>query len=294
MASFYGMTASAGWGWYDYGIASAITACGREAIKFLLEESERQGYESLYGHTDSAFVKVPFDEAQALAEALTKEVQEQLNAKALIVELEAYMPYWLVAGKNLYYGVCSWPPEDKGKAKSARFGKISTLANVSRNLEREVLTMLCDGADEMEVTNYIRPISLKVKRGEMPLEDVTGTTRVQKPMNAYKSMTLGVKAAKYYNDNMARKFKQNKFGQDDSVPWVYVSKVPEGMPDTDIITYRDISEIEGFVPDWDKMVEKLIINRVKPIFTAMGWSLDRASGAAMPKNYAQMFKEMNV
>jgi len=293
MASFYGMTASAGWGWSDYGIASAITACGREAIKFLLEESEKQGYEALYGHTDSAFVRVPFDEAQDLAKALTREVQSQLNAKALVVELEAYMPYWLVAGKNLYYGVCSWPPEDKGKPKSARFGKISTLAPVSRDLEREVLGMLCDGAGEAEITNYIRPISLKIKRGEIELEEVTGTTRIQKPMNSYKSMTLGVKAAKYYNDNMARKFKQTRFGLDDSVPWIYVSQVPDDMPPTDIVTYRDISEVEGFTPDWDKMVEKLVIKKVEPIFKAMGWGTERASGAAMPKNYAQLFMEMN-
>ena len=49
MASFYGMTASAHWGWSDFDIASAITACGRRAIKFLMEESENQGYDALYG-----------------------------------------------------------------------------------------------------------------------------------------------------------------------------------------------------------------------------------------------------
>lgn len=286
MASFYGMTALKGWGWSDYGIASAITACGREAIKFLMEESENKGYEAIYGHTDSAFVKVPFEEAQALAEHLTKEVQDKLNAKSLIVELEAYMPYWLVAGKNLYYGICSWPPSDKGKAKSARFGKVSTLAKVSRNLEREVLTMLCEGADEMKVTNHIRPISIKIKKGEIPLEEVIGTTRIGKKLHQYADSigVPGVKAARYYNKNMA-KSKQDKFDEGDSVPWIYVSGVPEGMPPADIITYHDISEVEGFTPDWDKMVDKLVIQKIKPIFKAMGWSLDSASGAAMPKTY---------
>ena len=54
-----------------------------------------------------------------------------------------------------------------------------------------------------------------------------------------------------------------------------------------------MSEIEGFISDWETMVEKLVIMKIKSIFTAMGWSIDRASGAAMPKNYAQMFMEMN-
>ena len=120
MASFYGMTASSHWGWSDFDIASAITACGRRAIRFLMEESDKQGYSSLYGHTDSAFVQVPFDEATALAKHLTETVQREHESSHLVVEFEAYMPYWIVGGKNLYYGICSYPPEDEGKVKSAR------------------------------------------------------------------------------------------------------------------------------------------------------------------------------
>ena len=286
MASFYGMTASAYWGWADFDIASAITASGRQAIKFLLNESEAQGYNPLYGHTDSAFVQVPFDEAHALAKHLTKEVQSRFDAKDLIVELEAYLPYWLVAGKNLYYGICSWPPQDEGKAKSARFGKISTLAPISKNLEREVLGLICEGAEETEVTNYIRPISMEIKKGSVDLSQVTGTTRIQKPLSDYAASVgvPGVKAARYYNKHM---LKENypAFEQGDSVPWVYIAGVPEGMPSTDIITYHDVSEIEGFIPDWEKMVDRLVVRKIKPIFDAMGWSTDRASGAAMPKRY---------
>ena len=287
MASFYGMTASPGWGWADYDIAGAITASGRQAIKFLLEESESQGYNSLYGHTDSAFVQVPFDEAHALAAHLTKEVQERFDAKALVVELEAYMPYWLVAGKNLYYGICSWPEEDAGKPKSARFGKISTLANISRNIEKDTLNLICNGAEEMEVVESIRPISLSLMRGEVPLEDVTGTTRIGKRLDSYADSVgvPGVKAARYYNAHMAKKANQPKFDEGDSVPWIYVAAVPDGMPATDIVTYHDVEEIEGFTPDWQKMVDRLVVRKVEPIFKAMGWDTNRASGAAMPKKY---------
>lgn len=287
MASFYGMTASPGWGWADYDIASAITASGRQAIKFLLEESEAQGYNSLYGHTDSAFVQVPFDEAPALARHLTKEVQSRFDAKDLVVEFEAYMPYWLVAGKNLYYGICSWPPEDEGKAKSARFGKISTLAPISRDLERDTLSLICTGAEETEVVNSIRPISLRVMKGEVDIAEVTGTTRIQKPIGSYAESigVPGVKAARYYNANMAKKFKQEKFDQGDSVPWIYIQSVPDGMPPTDIVTFHEPEEIEGFTPDWEKMVDRLVVRKVAPIFKAMGWDTARASGAAMPKKY---------
>ena len=284
MASFYGMTASAHWGWSDFGIASAITACGRQAIKFLMEESEAQGYSALYGHTDSAFVQVPFDEATALAKHLTETVQREHEASHLIVEFEAYMPYWLVAGKNLYYGICSYPPEDEGKVKSARFGKISTLAPISKNLENDVLKAVCTGADEDKVTQMVRPLAKRIKRGDVTLKEITGTTRIQKKLNAYADSVgvPGVKGARYYNEHLSNGV---KFDEGDSVNWAYIDGVPEGLPMTDIIAYNDEKELEGFSLDYDKMVDKLVKAKVKSIYNALGWNLDFAIGAARPKRY---------
>ena len=285
LASLYGMVASAHWGWCDFDIANAITSCGREAIKFLMEESEAQGYEALYGHTDSAFVSVPFDEVPALAKHLTEKAQSTMNASHLVVEFEAYMPYWLVAGKNLYYGICSWPPEDEGKAKSARFGKISTLAPISRNLERDVLNMVCQGASEADVIDHVRPIALKIQKANVDLKDVTGVTRISKRLKDYAKPTLGAKAAVYYNKHMAERFNQPKFDEGDSVPWVYVASSPDWAAPTDIACYKDISEMEGFTLDWEKMVDRLVKRKVKPIFQALEWDLEAASGAARPKRY---------
>ena len=287
MASLYGMVASPHWGWCDFDIANAITACGREAIKFLMDESQAQGYEPLYGHTDSAFVSVPFDEVPALAKHLTEKAQSTQNASHLIVEFEAYMPYWLVAGKNLYYGICSWPPEDEGKPKSARFGKISTLAPISRNLERDILDMICSGASEAEVIDHVRPIALKIQKGKVELKEVTGVTRIQKKLKDYSPTAgvPGVKAARFYNEHMAERFNQPKFQEGDSVPWVYVAASPQWSKRTDIICYREETEIEDFTLDWEKMVDRLVKRKVKPIFKALSWDLEAASGAARPKKY---------
>jgi DNA polymerase I len=283
MASLYGATASGYWGWCDFDIASAITACGRQAIRFLMEESQNQGYNALYGHTDSAFVQVPFEEAQALAKHLTTTVQREHEASHLVVEFEAYMPYWIVGGKNLYYGICSWPNEDAGKVKSARWGKISTLAPISMNLENDVLTAICTGANEEQVISMIRPLAKQIERGEINPNQVATTTRLQKPLSQYSDTTGGaVKAARYYNEHIAD---NPFFGEGDSVNWVYVCKVRDGMPMTDVVAYSEEDELEGFEFDHRIMVEKLIKAKIKPIFKALNWDLERASGAAMPKQY---------
>ncbi len=283
MASFYGMTASAYWGWSDFDIASAITACGRRAIKALMEESEKAGYKALYGHTDSAFVEVPFDEAKALAKHLTETIQRDHEASHLIVEFEAYMPYWIVGGKNLYYGICSYPPEDKGKKKSARWGKISTLAPVSKDLENDILTAICTGANEETVIGMVRPIAKKIMKGDVSIKDISTTTRLQKRLPEYSDTAGGaVKAARYYNEHIAQR---NHFGHGDSVNWVYVSKSKDGLPYTPVVAYEDISELDGFIVDYDLMVDKIVKDKIKPIFKALDWDLERASGAAMPKVY---------
>jgi len=286
MASFYGMTASEYWGWCDFDIASAITSCGRQAIRFLMEESQRQGYEALYGHTDSAFVSVPFDKAEALAKHLTETVQREHQAKDLVVEFEAYMPYWIVGGKNLYYGICSWPPEDKDKVKSARWGKISTLAPISKDLENDILTGICQGADEETIINIVRPLSKRIKQGKVTVKEIAGTTRVQKALSAYAVNVgvPGVKGARYYNAHLATK-KSGDFGEGDSVDWVYVHDVPTGLPPTDIVGFKDEQDLVGFSLDYDKMVDKLVKSKIKVIFKALKWNLEIASGAAKPKRY---------
>tara|TARA_R100001440_G_scaffold36015_1_gene55128 strand:+ start:6429 stop:8777 length:2349 start_codon:yes stop_codon:yes gene_type:complete len=283
MASFYGMTASSHWGWSDFDIASAITACGRRAIRFLMEESDKQGYSSLYGHTDSAFVQVPFDEATALAKHLTETVQREHESSHLIVEFEAYMPYWIVGGKNLYYGICSYPPEDEGKVKSARWGKISTLAPISKNLENDVLTAICTGADESEVISMVRPLSKQIQRGEVNCKEIATTTRLQKPLRNYAMTTGGaVKAARYYNEHLSN---GSQLGEGDSVNWVYVSKTPDHLPSVDVVAFEDESDLNDFVLDYHKMVDRLVRAKIKPIFSALDWDLEMASGAAVPKRY---------
>tara|TARA_R100000734_G_C3247556_1_gene50190 strand:- start:47 stop:631 length:585 start_codon:yes stop_codon:yes gene_type:complete len=193
------------------------------------------------------------------------------------------MPYWIVGGKNLYYGICSYPPEDEGKVKSARWGKISTLAPISKNLENDVLTAICTGADENEVISMVRPLSKQIQRGEVNCKEIATTTRLQKPLRNYAMTTGGaVKAARYYNEHLSN---GSQLGEGDSVNWVYVSKTPDHLPSVDVVAFEDESDLNDFVLDYHKMVDRLVRAKIKPIFSALDWDLEMASGAAVPKRY---------
>ena len=71
--ALYGVLAKDGYGWGDMQMAQAITASAREAMRSVAFKSIELGYEVIYGHTDSIFVKVKdVADAETLCAILNK------------------------------------------------------------------------------------------------------------------------------------------------------------------------------------------------------------------------------
>ena len=279
MASLYGATASVGFGWADLDIAETILSEGRRCISLLDSVATRLGYNVLYGFTDSAFVQVPLDEAEALAKRITDVIQRDTGNTELVAEVEAYMPYWLLAGKNRYAGKVSYPPEDAGKLKTANFTKGSNLAPVSKEVEINVLNLVCDGASESDVINAVLEIATPIRRGDIELKYVTEQTRIGKNPEDFNTPSGASRAALYYNKNMCDK---DPFVSGDSVQWLPVSAVPIGLPPTDIVAYREPAEMEGFELNRNAILKKLIEKKISGIFEVLGWDLEAAMGTPRP------------
>tara|TARA_R100000734_G_scaffold19125_1_gene18300 strand:+ start:4288 stop:6648 length:2361 start_codon:yes stop_codon:yes gene_type:complete len=282
MASLYGATASIGFGWADLDIAETILSEGRRCIALLDTVATNMGYNVLYGFTDSAFIQVPLDEAEALAARITNVVQETTGNTKLVAEVEAYMPYWLLAGKNRYAGKVSYPPEDAGKMKSANFMKGSNLAPISKKCETVVLDLVCDGAVEGDVRAAVLELAMPVRNGDMDLKDVTEQTRIGNDPESYDTPSGASRAALYYNQNMA---KDDPFVKGDSVQWIQVSAVPNGYPPTDIVAYREPAELDGFELNSKAILKKLIEKKISGIFNVLGWDIDAAIGTPRPATY---------
>ena len=276
MASLYGMCAHIGYGWADGDIAHTITQEGRRCIRLLDSVATRYGYECLYGHTDSAFVKVPsVEEAHALAERITAAVQNDTGNKMLFAELEAWMPYWLLTKKNRYVGKVAWPTEDAGKLKVAGFGmKASNTAPLSKRVQKGVFELICEGATEIDVQKFVLPIAISVLNGEVALEDVSMKTRLGMHLKEYKVLSGASKAAVAYNESNIE-----KFGKGDSVPWTYIKESPG------IIAYRNPEDLEGFTLDSNTILKKMLKTKLDSIYSTLSWDLEGALGAPTPKAY---------
>jgi len=292
--ALYGMTGmkSIQGMWVDNDIASSITFRGREAIHHLLKESEEQGFKSLYGHTDSAFIQVPFDEAQALAEHLTKTAKEMLDLPYMDVELEAYFDYWITASvKNRYFGYKVWPESEKGQLKVTGYAiKASSSAPITKRIQSVAMKLIGHGADEEEVSSTLRKISLEVKNGTIPLADIIQSTRLTKPPHEYDKPTPGAKAAMHYNEHI----KGDKWKKGDSVSWTYIANTGT-LPDyftikgekkrTQFMAFRDIDELDSVVIDWEKILDVLVKKKLKRLYESVGWDIAIAAGDIVPETY---------
>ena len=280
MASLYGLTAHAGYGWADMDIAETILSEGRRCIALLDTVATNMGYNVIYGFTDSAFIQVPLEDAERLAERVTDVVQEQTGNKKLFAELEAYMDYWYLETNNRYAGIVSYPEADKGKWKNAQLMKGSGKAPISKRAERTVLELICTGASEGDVREAVLEMVKPLRRGEYDLKEITQWTRI----GVFPSKTPAAQGAQYYNEHIV-KDERDAFVKGNSVAYLYVSHPPTGKPPTKYAAYREEEDLDGFEIDKKAVIEKLVQNKIKTMFKVLGWDLGAAMGEPRPATY---------
>jgi len=187
-----------------------------------------------------------------------------------------------MVGKNKYAGIVDYPPEDKGKMKTANFLKGSSVAPITKKAERIALTMICQGKNEAEVREELLKLALPVRQGVMLLKDVTQQTRISNNPQDYKVLSGASKAAHYYNEFMPT---EDPFVAGDSVKWVYIENVPPGMPDTKVVAYREEDEIKRYKLDAKVILHKAIVKKLQRVYEILGWDLGAATGEPRPAVY---------
>jgi len=269
--------------WTDPAVGAAITSTGRESINLLMAEAERQGYTVLAGHTDSCYIQAPFDKMDDLVGHLNDTIKTELELPFMNVEFEAYFNYWTcIDAKNRNFGIITWPESKAGDLKVTGFEhKAANASPVTKEVQEMAFRLIGEGAEESEVNSVIRPISLSVRKGEKTAEELAPYGRLGKasyervPPNA-------AKGALYYNANINP---EDPIRVNDKAQWLYVNNVPSGMPTTNIVSFKDPTEIVEFSLDYSLMVEKFIRAKLQAVYSTLEWDLGKACGDAMPKKY---------
>ena len=171
-----------------------------KSLMLIKKECEAMGYEVIYGHTDSIFVKLGDEKtteecaklAVELGERLTEICQKDLNSTAVEVEAETLMDRFYLPRRNRYAGRVVWDPSLKDpfsvqnvdiKSRMKMQGleaKHANTAKIGREAQYTALKLIWDGASTEEVVNALKNHIEMIRMGQVPAKDLFSRARLGK------------------------------------------------------------------------------------------------------------------
>ena len=295
--AFYGVLAKDGYGWGDMEMAASITASAREAMRAVAFKSIEYGYEVIYGHTDSIFVKVKnVNDAKQLCVRLNDYIRNDVFNEYVELEFEKFAEtFFLSKKKNRYCGYLSWKDGDYlNDLKFFVMGfemKKSNETNLAKGFQKEILQMVSSGKGEEEITAHARKLYLQITNGEVPNTEIIKRSRLRKSLDEYKSIAGGV-AGIYYH-NLYLDLEEIEVGDsyyfytiDNRKINNYPNRIMVGnnYRQVEYIACKNIEDvINEFPPNWVRIAESEIIKKVSLIYDSMDWDLEAISRKGIQK-----------
>ncbi|TNF25407.1 MAG: DNA polymerase II [Deltaproteobacteria bacterium] len=268
MNSFYGVMGSGGSRFYHADLPTAITGTGQWILRQAIDYLEGEGYEVLYGDTDSVFYKLkdtevtrPFDmanlRAKRLNEYLSQMIKRQFKTESeLDIEFEKYYKKLFLpplrsgegGAKKRYAGLLH---TKKGEELSFAGMEVvrSDWTKMAKIFQTELFRRLFHGED---IEDFIRQFSNELKEGKFN-DKLVYKKRLTKDISEYtKSVPPHVKAAKILDPDGTKNLRDIEYIITTRGPW------PSEQNPTDI--------------DYVHYLEK----QVKPIADSVLSTMDRS------------------
>ena len=281
--SYYGVSGYSRFRLYDSDIGSATTAVGRAIIQHTRDIIESMGFDVVYGDTDSCMVAIGDRDLDEVLE-MGKKIEDELNrrydefAKTLNadehwfeIKFEKVFSRFFQAGaKKRYAGRLVWKEGktcDKIDITGFEFRR-SDYPRITKEVQEGVLTRIINGESFKEIGNYLRDIVKNFENRSLELDKIGIPCGIGKKLTEYDTNDAHIRGALYANEYFG-----TNFGKGSKPKRVYVSKVPDGFKNTDVICFELQEQVpKGFEPDWDIMLEKVIQSPIERILEATGWS----------------------
>ncbi|MFB6216882.1 MAG: DNA polymerase domain-containing protein, partial [Candidatus Aenigmatarchaeota archaeon] len=190
--SVYGYYGYVGARWYSRECAESITALGRKWIKRVMDMAEDEGFEVVYGDTDSLMIK------NGTTGVFLKDVNSELPG---IMELELEGKF----KKGLFVS------KEKGKGAKKRYAladedgnlKIRGFETVRRDwcelakrVQKSILQKILVQESKDEAVNYVRDVIDRLVSRDVDIKDLIIYTQLTKPIDEYESKSPHVEAAR--------------------------------------------------------------------------------------------------
>ena len=261
VASMYGVAGDSKYGLYHPEIASAITYTSRQTLLKLASVAEEMGHEVVYGHTDSVMCRV-----QSPQDGLASVAKMNEAMAPIIVQFEKWSESFLLMQKNRYAGLVSWtdgfPHEPKRYVKGIEL-KQARMPIVMKSAMGSVIDGVLQGKTSSEVTTTLSTLIEEIMEGKFPDEDLCMKGKLTKDLAAYTSISGSAAGAQWANRVLGKGYRGGDY---------FLCSIDKKG---NYIAFDSPSEIEGISEIGRQvMVERFIINKVKPYYQVVGWDIE--------------------
>ncbi|MBT4597392.1 MAG: DNA polymerase [Candidatus Diapherotrites archaeon] len=197
MNSAFGYLGYARARWYSFEAASAILAWARDYIHKTIEKAEQEGYEVLYGDTDSTFLLMK-DKNKKDVEKFVDKVNNALSGD-MELEVDGYYKRGIFvtkkeggAAKKRYALI-----DEKNNLKIVGFEYVRRdWCNLAKETQRRVIELvLAEGKPEKAV-ELVREVIKELKSGKVKKTELSIITMLKRKIEDYSSTGPHVEAAK--------------------------------------------------------------------------------------------------
>jgi DNA polymerase elongation subunit (family B) len=290
--SIYGMFGYYNSRIHNLEIAELITYVARELLTFLKNYLANNGFEVVYGDTDSIMVfkaNASIEDFKNLEQIINQQVSNEIKNRfkvenpKITIKLEKIFEKLLLFGvKKRYVGYVFWKEGSYLKEKELCTVGVETIRSDTSEYGEEFLTnifkKMLDGESKEQILAYVKTEIEKIKNKEIPLIKLLPPRKITK-IN-YKSKVPALRAFNYSVKYLGLNLKVGeKF-------WMLPVKAVKGLPPTDVVALTTDFKIDGrFLPDYDELIRINILIKLdnlgfsfnansQPQSNLMRWSLD--------------------
>jgi len=260
--SVYGVYASPYFRLYIPELAARVTEVARSGLREVVSEVEKRGFLVVRGDTDSLFLKVGKEEAEALVSWMNELIREKLKGEYEFKLDKYYVKFLSSNRKKRYAGL-----KEDGTLDIVGFEYVrGDAAKITQIAQEQVMKLILEGRRE-ELVQYL--LKLVSEFRTLPLEQIAIPKTLSKDLDEYKVASDYVRGAKFIVKKFGGEVKAG-----DRIYMLYVIH-----PQTNVISVPDPALLDDVVRElsakvnYERMLERCLLKPLEPLleFAQLEW-----------------------